>query len=235
MLRGRALADTAAEGTKQASTFGRAKSCILLFMWGGPAQQDTWDLKPDAPAEIRGEFSPIATKVPGIQICEHFPQLAHAHRPAGHRALDDARRRGSHDRHALPADRSAAAEDARAAGRLAAHWRRAVAAWGAGAIRCRRSCRCGRSWRTTCRGSSSRRTDSRPAGWARRSIRCRSTPTRRGTIIAWAISGCRPRSAWRGSDARRALLGDINAQLARPGQARGADGHGPARRTGRST
>lgn len=56
--------------------FGRAKSCIFLFMWGGPAQHDTWDLKPDAPVEIRGEFSPISTRVPGIQICEHFPQLA---------------------------------------------------------------------------------------------------------------------------------------------------------------
>jgi Protein of unknown function (DUF1501) len=55
---------------------GRAKSCILLFMWGGPAHQDTWDLKPEAPAEVRGEFAPILTNVPGIQICEHFPQLA---------------------------------------------------------------------------------------------------------------------------------------------------------------
>src|SRR5580698_5176845 len=54
----------------------KAKSCILLFMWGGPAHQDTWDLKPSAPAEIRGEFQPIATRVPGIQICEHLPQLA---------------------------------------------------------------------------------------------------------------------------------------------------------------
>ena len=55
---------------------GKAKSCILLFMWGGPAHQDTWDLKPDAPAEIRGEFAPISTNVPGIQICEHFPLLS---------------------------------------------------------------------------------------------------------------------------------------------------------------
>src|SRR5262245_29757762 len=55
---------------------GRAKACILLFMWGGPAQQDTWDMKPDAPAEYRGEFKPIATKVPGINICEHLPCLA---------------------------------------------------------------------------------------------------------------------------------------------------------------
>src|SRR5437870_4668298 len=54
----------------------RAKACILLFMWGGPAQQDTWDLKPDAPAEYRGEFKPIATNVPGVQICEHLPRLA---------------------------------------------------------------------------------------------------------------------------------------------------------------
>jgi hypothetical protein len=53
-----------------------AKACILLFMWGGPAQQDTWDPKPNAPEEYRGEFKPIRTKVPGIQICEHLPQLA---------------------------------------------------------------------------------------------------------------------------------------------------------------
>ncbi len=55
---------------------GRAKACILLFMWGGPAQQDTWDPKPDAPADYRGEFKPISTSVSGIQICEHLPRLA---------------------------------------------------------------------------------------------------------------------------------------------------------------
>jgi hypothetical protein len=55
---------------------GKAKACILLFMWGGPAQQDTWDMKPDAPAEYRGEFRPIATNVSGIQVCEHLPRLA---------------------------------------------------------------------------------------------------------------------------------------------------------------
>src|SRR5262245_50770 len=55
---------------------GRAKACIVLFMWGGPAQQDTWDLKPSAPAEYRGEFKPISTNVPGLQICEHLPLLA---------------------------------------------------------------------------------------------------------------------------------------------------------------
>jgi hypothetical protein len=54
----------------------RARACIILFMWGGPAQQDTWDLKPDAPKEYRGEFKPIATRVPGIRVCEHLPLLA---------------------------------------------------------------------------------------------------------------------------------------------------------------
>ena len=53
-----------------------AKSCIVLFMWGGPAQQDTWDLKPDAPDVYRGEFKSIRTTVPGLQICEHLPMLA---------------------------------------------------------------------------------------------------------------------------------------------------------------
>jgi uncharacterized protein (DUF1501 family) len=52
-------------------------------MWGGPSQQDTWDPKPGAPAEFRGEFRPIPTTVPGLQICEHLPLLAQrAHRLA---------------------------------------------------------------------------------------------------------------------------------------------------------
>ena len=45
-------------------------------MWGGPSQLDTWDPKPDAPAEIRGSFGTIATKTPGVRISEHFPMLA---------------------------------------------------------------------------------------------------------------------------------------------------------------
>jgi uncharacterized protein (DUF1501 family) len=53
-----------------------AKACIMLFMWGGPAHQDTWDLKPNIPSEYRGEFKPMATNVPGIHICEHLPRLA---------------------------------------------------------------------------------------------------------------------------------------------------------------
>src|SRR5262245_20181105 len=52
------------------------RSCILLFLVGGPSQLDTWDMKPHAPNNIRGPFRPIQTNVPGIQICEHFPRMA---------------------------------------------------------------------------------------------------------------------------------------------------------------
>src|SRR3954463_4836433 len=55
---------------------GKAKACIVLFMWGGPAQQDTWDPKPDAPDTYRGEFTTIPTAVPGLRVCEHLPLLA---------------------------------------------------------------------------------------------------------------------------------------------------------------
>ncbi len=55
---------------------GAAKSVILVNLTGGMSHLDSLDMKPDAPAEIRGEFKPIATAVPGIQICEHLPQLA---------------------------------------------------------------------------------------------------------------------------------------------------------------
>jgi hypothetical protein len=54
----------------------KAKSVIFVFLTGGLSQHDALDPKPDAPAEIRGEFNPIATSVPGIQICEHLPLLA---------------------------------------------------------------------------------------------------------------------------------------------------------------
>jgi hypothetical protein len=52
------------------------KAVIMIFLPGGPSHQDMFDLKQDAPSEIRGEFKPISTKVPGIQICEHMPRLA---------------------------------------------------------------------------------------------------------------------------------------------------------------
>ena len=50
------------------------RACILVFYYGGPSHLDTFDLKPDAPAEVRGEFKPIATSVPGVRVCEHLPR-----------------------------------------------------------------------------------------------------------------------------------------------------------------
>ncbi len=55
---------------------GRAKSIILVNLFGGPSHVDMFDMKPGAPAEIRGEFRPIATSLPGLQICEYLPKLA---------------------------------------------------------------------------------------------------------------------------------------------------------------
>jgi hypothetical protein len=55
---------------------GRAKSVILFFLCGGASHIDTWDMKPDAPVDYRGPFSPIATSVPDIRLCEHLPLLA---------------------------------------------------------------------------------------------------------------------------------------------------------------
>lgn len=66
----------AASGNSSGTSFGRAKSCIYIFLSGGLAQHESFDLKPEAPAEIRGEFAPIATATPGLDICEHLPQLA---------------------------------------------------------------------------------------------------------------------------------------------------------------
>ena len=55
---------------------GEIKSCILMFYYGGPSHHDTWDMKPSAPLEVRGEFASIATSVPGVRICEHLPRSA---------------------------------------------------------------------------------------------------------------------------------------------------------------
>src|SRR3989454_12143014 len=52
------------------------KAVIMIFLPGGPSHQDIFDLKTDAPKEVRGDFKPIKTKVAGIQICEHLPRLA---------------------------------------------------------------------------------------------------------------------------------------------------------------
>src|SRR4051794_3595002 len=66
----------AGPATTQKRTPGKARSCILIFLWGGPPQQDLWDMKPDAPSGIKSQFSPIRTRVPGIQICDQMPLLA---------------------------------------------------------------------------------------------------------------------------------------------------------------
>jgi hypothetical protein len=52
------------------------RNCIMLFLVGGPSQLDTWDMKPNAPSEVRGPYSPIKTNVPGIEISENFPRMA---------------------------------------------------------------------------------------------------------------------------------------------------------------
>src|SRR5438128_1077491 len=54
----------------------KAKSVIFLFLFGGPSQLETFDLKPDAPSGIRGPFKPIASRTPGLRICERLPRLA---------------------------------------------------------------------------------------------------------------------------------------------------------------
>src|SRR5215469_2729996 len=76
---------------------GRARACILLFMGGGPPQMDTFDLKPEAPADVRGQFPPIASSVPGTQISSLLPALAQqAHRYAIIRTVSDEYTGGAH-------------------------------------------------------------------------------------------------------------------------------------------
>jgi hypothetical protein len=77
-----------------------ARSTILIWLSGGASHLDTWDLKPDAPAEYRGEFKPIATSAPGLRLCEHLPRLA---RQAHHLAVVNSlghQGRGTGDHHA---------------------------------------------------------------------------------------------------------------------------------------
>jgi hypothetical protein len=75
LFAGRAEAQTA-PAAQTASRFGSAKACILLYMLGGPPQQETFDMKPEAPGSARSLFPSIATNVPGIEICELLPDLA---------------------------------------------------------------------------------------------------------------------------------------------------------------
>src|SRR6185437_6410790 len=65
-----------AQARPVAAPSGRAKACILVYLLGGPPHLDMWDLKPEAPAEVRGPFRPISTSLPGLSICEHLPGLA---------------------------------------------------------------------------------------------------------------------------------------------------------------
>ena len=67
-------ADAAASPLSQ--TFGKAKSCILLLPYGSPPQHETFDPKPQSPENVRGTFSPIGTRVPGVHICEGLPRIA---------------------------------------------------------------------------------------------------------------------------------------------------------------
>jgi hypothetical protein len=62
--------------TARQSIAATADACVLLFLNGGPSQLDTWDMKPDAPAEIRGEFKPIPSSLPSVPVCEYLPRLA---------------------------------------------------------------------------------------------------------------------------------------------------------------
>jgi hypothetical protein len=66
----------AAAAANRIRGFGRAKQCIVLYLYGAASQLETFDLKPDAPADTRGPFNPIETSVPGVRICEHLPRLA---------------------------------------------------------------------------------------------------------------------------------------------------------------
>ncbi len=68
---------SAAEPSRPAlGGFGRAKRCILLYLYGAPSQLETFDLKPDAPSEVRSQFRPAPTVLPGVQVCEHLPRTA---------------------------------------------------------------------------------------------------------------------------------------------------------------
>src|SRR5213078_1297082 len=70
----RALAAEAVRPARQA----RAKSVLFVFLFGGPSQLETFDMKPGAPSDIRGPYRPIASRTPGLRICEHLPRLAQA-------------------------------------------------------------------------------------------------------------------------------------------------------------
>src|SRR5262245_16192811 len=73
---GLSLTDLLRARAAGAAPAGTARSVLLLWLWGGPSQLDTWDPKPAAPLDYRGPFQAIPTKVPGVRVGELFPRLA---------------------------------------------------------------------------------------------------------------------------------------------------------------
>ena len=107
--------------TQSPSTgFGQAKSCIVLFCWGGVSHIDTWDPKPNAPAEVRGEFKPIATADARDLRRRAHAAAGPANAPAGRHALDPPSLRGPRQGDVLEHDRPSAARSREVAGQLAA-------------------------------------------------------------------------------------------------------------------
>ena len=76
LMQARANATSPIHSGTASGSFGKAKACIVLFLLGGPPQHETWDPKPDAPNEIRGDLGTIATATPGLRIGELMPQTA---------------------------------------------------------------------------------------------------------------------------------------------------------------
>src|SRR5437764_4397130 len=70
------LAQSQAADRPRTRSFGRAKACILLYLYGAPSQLELCDMKPDAPPEIRGELRPIRSSLPGLDVCELLPHMA---------------------------------------------------------------------------------------------------------------------------------------------------------------
>lgn len=94
------LAGSTAAGQTRPRVEARAKSTILIWLSGGASHIDTWDMKPGAPSEFRGEFRPVETSVPGVSFCEHLPGLAQrAHQLAVVRSVGHSGR-GTGDHHA---------------------------------------------------------------------------------------------------------------------------------------
>ncbi len=69
-------AEARAADSNGSAKANRIQSCIVLYYYGGPSHLDTWDMKPHAPKEVRGEFQSIPTNVPGIRVCELMPRCA---------------------------------------------------------------------------------------------------------------------------------------------------------------